>query len=391
MNNNNQTIGFVGGGQLARMIGQEIKKYNLPYDLIVLDPTDKCPANEYSKEQIIGRFDDPIAIEELANKSDILTFEIELADYETLKRLEDQGKEIHPSPETLGIIKDKYTQSKLLEENGLPVPKSKIISNLKTLEKTLESSSLPVMIKKRVGSYDGRGNYLLKNIKQISEVEKNLGSHGLMQQEYIDFSTEVSVIAARNTKGKIATYEVVENIHTDNILRTTLFPALNIPESIRKEAEQLAYESLDILSGAGVFGIEMFLDKKNNLYINEISPRVHNSGHHTIESCETSQFIQHILAITGQNLGSTKKKVNYAVMENIIETGPMNSFYTEGTKENDYSKNIGIHLYGKHSLGSTPRKMGHLTVTSSNENGSQEQLMQYAKDIRKNIVFTKNE
>ena len=379
-----KTIGFVGGGQLCRMVGENIQSKNLSFELIALDPTSECPAYPFLSEQIVGGFKDENKIRELAKKSDILTYEIELANSNILDELQ-KIKPVHPSPKTLKIIQDKYIQSSFLRENNIPVPDFIKVDNKRDLMEAVHIFGLPLMIKARIDSYDGRGNFVLNEEKQIGDVTEIFKQRDLMAQRYIHYDTEVSVIAARNINGEVSTFPVGENIHDKdyNILRTTIVPA-RIKSSLEIKAKQIAERSMDALKGAGVFGIEMFV-KDEDILINEIAPRVHNSGHYTIEACKTSQFEQHLRAISGMNLGDSSLN-SIAVMHNIIGEKDYNGRYEisylgkeiKGVCE--IEEGVYAHNYGKHEV-KPYRKIGHITLLGMHKE-TMEELMVRASSIR---------
>lgn len=386
-----KTIGVVGGGQLCLMMGEAIEKNSLPFRLIALDPTENCPAYPFLDEQLVGDFKEERLIRELADTSDIVTYEIELAGSNILQELETGGKIIHPSPQTLRIIQDKYTQFNFLRKNGIPVPYSREIKNSRDgLIEALNFFGMPVMIKARRDSYDGRGNFLLEEESQIEEALSQFNDRDLMAQRYVNFVKEISVIAVRSTTGKIQTYPVGENEHGKdyNILLTTIIPA-RINSSIEQKARNIAANTLNVLEGAGVFGIEMFVTE-NDVLINEIAPRVHNSGHYTIEACKTSQFENHLRAISGMDLGDTSL-LRSTVMHNIIGEvgyeGPCQIIYDgkviEGTKE--INSGIYIHNYGKSAR--PWRKLGHLTIVG--KDGENLDELQYRSSSIKNLIKIK--
>ena len=379
-----KTIGFVGGGQLCRMVGENIQSKNLSFELIALDPTSECPAYPFLSEQIVGGFKDENKIRELAKKSDILTYEIELANSNILDELQ-KIKPVHPSPKTLKIIQDKYIQSSFLRENNIPVPDFIKVDNKRDLMEAVHIFGLPLMVKARIDSYDGRGNFVLNEEKQIGDVTEIFKQRDLMAQRYIHYDTEVSVIAARNINGEVSTFPVGENIHDKdyNILRTTIVPA-RIKSSLEIKAKQIAEMSMDALKGAGVFGIEMFV-KDEDILINEIAPRVHNAGHYTIEACKTSQFEQHLRAISGMNLGDSSLN-SIAVMHNIIGEKDYNGRYEisylgkeiKGVCE--IEEGVYAHNYGKHEV-KPYRKIGHITLLGMHKE-TMEELMVRASSIR---------
>ena len=289
-----QVLGIIGGGQLGMMLTEAAKK--MPEhisDVIVLDPTPNCSAVQVGAKQIVADFKDEQAILELAEKADIVTYEIESGNSEVLKLAESKTT-INPSPETLRIIQDKFLQKSFLSKNNIPVTDFVEIKSLDDLKEKIKQFGYPALLKARRDAYDGRGNYKIKSESDLETAYNNFPAKSLMLEKFVDFKMEVSVIAARNTKGQIATYPVVENIHENNILRVTIAPA-RVSDTIAKQAEKIAHDTMDVLHGAGVFGIEMFVTKDDKVLINEIAPRVHNSGHHTLQSSKTSQFEQHHL------------------------------------------------------------------------------------------------
>ena len=248
------------------------------------------------------------------------------------------------------------------------------------LEEKINEFGLPVLLKTRRDAYDGRGNFKINSSEHISEGLKIFEGKSLMLEEFIDFKMEVSVIAARSTTGEIQTYPLVENIHEDNILRTTIAPA-RISDEISKKAEEIAHKTMEVLHGAGVFGIEMFVTNDDQLLINEIAPRVHNSGHHTLQSSKTSQFEQHLRAILGMELGSTKL-LHPTIMYNILGPTDFTGKYKipSTTITNSFLK-----MYGK--LESKPkRKIGHVNLVDA-DNLGMENLLEKLTDLKKNIMI----
>ena len=373
-------LGIIGGGQLGMMLTEAAK--NMPLDIskvIVLDPTKNCPAAKVGAEQIVADFKDESSIRELADRSDIITYEIESGDSIVLKKLESKCQ-INPSPETLFIIQDKLSQKNFLKENNIPVGKFSEITFRSELEAKIEEFGLPILLKTRRDAYDGRGNFKITSVEQISDALNLFEGRSLMVEEFVDFKMEVSVIAARNTVGEIKTYPVVENIHEDNILKMTIAPA-RINTEISKNAEEIAHKTMEVLHGAGVFGIEMFVTQDDQILINEIAPRVHNSGHHTLQSSKTSQFEQHLRAILGLNLGSTEL-LHPAIMYNIL--GPKNFKGVYKMPIIDFD-NAFLKMYGK--LESKPkRKIGHVNLVDQDEIGIEKLLVNMGK-LQENIII----
>lgn len=350
-------IGIVGGGQLGRMLTFEAKK--MGFYVTVLDPTPHSPAGQVADKQIIGSFKNKKSITKLAKDSDFLTFEIELANSEILDQLSRQGLIVNPSGQTLRIIKDKLNQKKFLQKHHLSTPEFIPVKTPEDILAAAKKFDYPIILKARTDAYDGRGNALIRNSADVLPALEKLKNRKLYVEKFIPFTKELSVIVARNLKGEIVTYPVVETIQQNNICHLVLAPA-PIDVKIQNQARKLAYQVIDCLKGAGVFAIEMFLDKNNQVLVNEIAPRVHNSGHFSIEACYTSQFEQHIRAITGLPLGQTDMKVPAAVMINILgdRLGPAQ---LEGLDSALVIPGVSVHIYGKNET-KPERKMGHITV-----------------------------
>ena len=349
-------LGIIGGGQLGMMITEAAKK--MPEHIskvIVLDPVKNCSASQVGAEQIIADFKDKNAIIELAKRSDIITYEIESGDSEILKIVE-KDAEINPSPETLKIIQDKFLQKSFLLQNDIPVPEFIQVEFISDLEQGLRKFGYPSILKARRDAYDGRGNFKIDSPKQIQTAFDYFKEKKLMLEKFVPFKMEVSVIVARNTKGQIKTFPLVENIHEDNILRETIAPA-RISEEIAKTAEEIAKNTMNVLKGAGIFGIEMFVTENDEIVINEIAPRVHNSGHHTLQSSATSQFEQHLRAILGLDLGNTDL-LHPTIMHNIL--GPKN-FEGEYKPIEISEQNVFLKMYGK-KISKPSRKLGHFNL-----------------------------
>jgi len=354
-------LGIIGGGQLGMMIAEAAKK--MPKEIskiIVVDPTENCPAAQVGAEQIVADFKDKDAIVDLANKSDIITYEIESGDSNVLKYVEKYA-EINPSPETLRIIQDKFLQKSFLQENNIPVPEFIEINEIDEVRKGLEKFGYPALLKARRDAYDGRGNYKIDSEDQIQKAFDYFKGQKLMLEKFVPFKMEVSVIAARNTKGQIKTFPLVENIHEENILRETIAPA-RVSSQVTEKAEKIASQTMDVLKGAGVFGIEMFVTQDDQIVINEIAPRVHNSGHHTLQSSETSQFEQHLRAILGLELGSTKL-LHHTIMYNILGTKTFEGEYKPLVIPDE---NLFLKMYGK-KISKPMRKLGHFNLISTND------------------------
>jgi len=374
-----KVLGIIGGGQLGMMITEAAQNLEEVSKIIVLDPTENCPAAKVGAEQIVADFKDEDAIKKLSELSDIITYEIESGNSDVLKKLE-VHTEINPSPDTLRIIQDKLLQKQFLKEHNIAVAEFVKIENKNELIDVIDKMGLPVLLKTRRDAYDGRGNYKINSKSEIDDALDLFTGKTLMVEKFIKFEKEVSVIAARNTKGEIATYPVVENIHENNILRTTIAPG-RVSEKIKKQAEKIAEKTMEVLHGAGVFGIEMFVTPDDEILINEIAPRVHNSGHHTLQSCDTSQFEQHLRAILGMELGNSTIK-SPTIMYNILGPKTFKGEYNVLFKKED---NVYLKMYGK--LESKPqRKIGHINIVDV-ENKGMDELFNQLEDLKRNLVI----
>jgi len=373
-------LGIIGGGQLGMMITEAAKNLSEHIsEITVLDPTENCPAAQAGAKQIVGDFKDEIAILKLAEQSDIITYEIESGNTDVLSKLK---AEIEPSPSTLGIIQDKLSQKTFLSENELPVSQFYEITSLDNLCEKIKDLGLPVLLKSRRDAYDGRGNFKITSPDEVEKAYQHFDGKSLMVEKFVNFKMEVSVIAARNTKGDIVTYPLVENIHENNILKMTIAPA-RTSDDVISNAGDIAKKTMKVLKGAGVFGVEMFIDQDDKILINEIAPRVHNSGHHTLQSCKTSQFEQHLRAILGLELESTDL-IHKTVMCNIL--GP-DGF--EGKYKPVELKKDGVYLkmYGK-DISKPQRKIGHFNVVDLSDSKDASELLKMADEIKNSILVT---
>ena len=371
-------LGIIGGGQLGMMLTEAAKK--MPEHIskvIVLDPNQNCSASLVGAEQIIADFKDRDAIVDLSKKVDIITYEIESGDSDVLKSVESNA-EINPSPETLKTIQDKFLQKTFLQNNHIPVPEFIKIENIEEVKIGLKKFGYPALLKARRDAYDGKGNFKIDSENEIQEAYDYFKGQKLMLEKFVPFKMEVSVIASRNTKGEIKIFPLVENIHEKNILRETIAPARTSID-VSKKAEKIASDTMNVLKGAGVFGIEMFVTQNDEIVINEIAPRVHNSGHHTLQSSKTSQFEQHLRAILGLDLGNTELVYN-TIMYNILGNS---DFQGEYKKMIVTEKNIFLKMYEK-KISKPLRKLGHLNIIGM-DNQTIDQLLDELSKIKDSV------
>jgi 5-(carboxyamino)imidazole ribonucleotide synthase len=371
-----QRLGIVGGGQLGRMLTSSAKQ--LGFDVTVIDPTPNSPAGQMADRQITAAYDDAAAIRQLAGQVDFITFEIESAGAKTLEELAAGGAVINPAPQTLAIIKDKLEQKRWLQAAGIPVAEFAAVQTAADVRSAGEAAGYPLLLKARHGAYDGRGNAVIKSADGIAAAMQRLAGRELYLEHHVPFTKELAVIVARSLAGDTAVYPVVETIHRNNICHQVYAPA-RVAAEVTKQAEQLAAQVAAQLEGAGVFAIEMFVTDDGAVLVNEIAPRVHNSGHLTIEANLTSQFEQQVRAVTGLPLGSTKAKVPAAVMVNILgeRSGPVQ---LEGLDRALAIPGVSVHIYGKAET-RPERKMGHLTAVADTIDTAADSAQRARKEI----------
>ncbi|MGI5858955.1 MAG: 5-(carboxyamino)imidazole ribonucleotide synthase [Tepidanaerobacteraceae bacterium] len=367
-------IGILGGGQLGKMLAQEAKKLN--FAVTVLDPTPECPAYSLVDRQIVAGFYDEDKIHELVVTSDITTFEIEHINTRILKELHAKGHNIYPSPQVLEVIQDKSKQKRMLDDYDIPTARWALVKS--DISGAVSEFGMPAVQKACKGGYDGRGVFVIEKPEDIAEA---LQCDSFLE-ELIPVEKELAVMVARSTKGEIKCYPVVEMTFDQraNICDDTVAPA-RIEESVKKRAEDLAIRCVKALDGVGIFGIEMFLTDDKKVLVNEIAPRPHNSGHYTIEACVTSQFEQHLRAITGLPLGSTELMLP-AVMVNLLGAeGHQGKPYFEGVDDILSIPGVSLHIYGKKETKSF-RKMGHVTIVDKNLDSALNKADTVKKTIR---------
>lgn len=357
MNKSIKTIGIVGGGQLGRMLTQSAQK--LGFEVVVLEAEENCPAAQVGATQIVGELYDKGSLQKLADAVDVITVEIEHFDTSALAEIEAAGNTVHPKPSTVQLIQDKFKQKEFLAQEGVPIADFVSVKDLEQATQTLATFGGSMMLKSRTGAYDGRGNAMVHNSVDLLDAMQGFGSTPLYAEKLIDFERELAVMVARSASGEVVTFPVTETIHERNICVETITPA-QIKSEVSELAEQVAKNAVDHLEGAGMFGVEMFVDKSGQVIVNEIVPRVHNSGHYSMDACETGQFEQHIRAITGMELGSTNLLKPAASMINILGERDGETLNT-GIEEASSMPNVFVHTYGK-SPTKVDRKMGHINV-----------------------------
>ncbi|MFB6157347.1 MAG: 5-(carboxyamino)imidazole ribonucleotide synthase [Haloferacaceae archaeon] len=370
------TLGVVGGGQLGRMLSEAAAP--LGVDVVVLDPTPDCPAARVC-EHVVGDFDDPEAVRQLAAMSDLLTYEIELADPDLLA---DVDAPVQPHPDTLRLIGDKLRQNEAYADAGIPTPPFRRVDDAADLAAAVEEFG-EVMLKARSGGYDGRGNAPVGPGDDFEAALAEVGAAdgGAMAEAFVEFERELAVVGVVGD-GETAAFPVTETVHREEILRETVVPA-RADDAVRARARDVAADVLDLLEGRGVYGIELFETPEGEVLVNEVAPRPHNSGHWTIEGAVASQFEQHARAVLGWPLGATERRgatVTANVLGDVDEPRPARLRGVERVLADDAH----LHWYGKREARPL-RKMGHLTVVG--DDAERAGLVDRARDLRDRLTF----
>ncbi len=345
-------IGVLGGGQLGRMLIQEAINLNL--HIHIMDPDQNAPCASIAQTFTCAAITDFDAVMEFGKDKNLITVEIENVNIEALEMLEKSGVQVYPQPHVLKIIKDKGTQKQFYKKNGIPTSPFVIFDSAQELMNA--SIELPVVQKLRTGGYDGKGVQILKDAKSSFDAPHLI-------ENLIDFEKEISIIVARNDKGQISTFPSVEcEFNPEAHLVEFLFSPAEISQEIEKKAKEIAADLIEKIDMVGILAVEMFLTKSGDILVNEIAPRPHNSGHHTIECCETSQFAQHLRAILSLPLGSTALIQPGAMINLLGEKGHTGTAIYGGLSDLLDHDNVFPHLYGKEQT-KPFRKMGHITIT----------------------------
>lgn len=364
-------VGVIGGGQLAWMMAGAADK--LGVDLVIQTPQQSDPAVSIATQTIFAPIDDAAATAQLAYRCDVITFENEFINLEALRSLAQQGVCFCPSLEALAPLLDKYNQRCYFQEIGLPQPNFRTIEggNIEPQESSLDLSELefPLVLKARRHGYDGQGTFIIKNRESLQETWQKLNYAPVLIEEFIPFERELAVIAARSIMGEVVVYPVVETQQKEQVCRRVFVPAALSLEVV-EEINAIAHSLLTSLQVVGVFGIELFLTPNGKVLVNEVSPRTHNSGHYTLDACQTSQFEQQLRAVTGLPLGSPSLTNAGAVMVNLLGYESNVSDYRQ--KRLQLAKLPGAFVYWYGKTQSHPgRKLGHVTVLCDSQEPSE--------------------
>jgi 5-(carboxyamino)imidazole ribonucleotide synthase len=359
---NKAFIGIIGGGQLARMSTQAAQQ--MGFAVAILDPDPDCPAAQVTPHIVVGRIDDPAALKALARHCEIITLENEWVKPEHLRMLEEMGVSVYPSAQTVGLIGDKFDQRDHFARVGLPVPEARPIAGQAEARSLAGEWGYPMVLKARLGGYDGYGVRIVRSEEEWASKFTEGTAGAWYAERFVPFAGELAVMVAHNRAGATSVYPVVESAQTSDGHRCdwVMAPAANIGEEARIQAAHVAVEAVRSIEGVGIFGIELFHTADGGILINEIAPRPHNSGHYTMDCCATSQFAQHIRAVTGLTLGPTHLLSGGAAMANLLgqrnEDVDLRSNLSEALAAVPGAK---VHWYGKRDA-RKGRKMGHINV-----------------------------
>lgn len=358
-----QTIGIIGGGQLGRMMALAAKEAG--FKIAVLEPTMDSPCGQVADIRIVAPYDDEAALEELAEVSDVITYEFENIDYDGLKRLT-QMAYVPQGAELVRITQNRVTEKEAIVKAGCPVAPYIVANTYEELVASIDKISYPCIVKTARGGYDGKGQQLLNSAADLPLVEGLFAHSQCIAEGFVPFVKEVSVIVQRNGDGELYCQPVGENIHVHHILHETIVPA-RIEKMTAQSAEQEAIKIADYLNLVGTLAVEMFVLENGDIIINELAPRPHNSGHYSIEACNISQFHQHIRAICGWPL---RKPQLWApsIMVNVLGQHVM-PLSNSIAKYPEWS----LHLYGK-AEAKVNRKMGHVTIMTKDLEATLQQI-----------------
>ena len=354
------TLGIIGGGQLAKMTAQAAAQFGC--EVVILERQPEFPAGSLATQTLLGDWDDPDSLLELAALVDVVTLENEFVDADALVVLEQQGHTLWPSSTTMRLIQDKFVQKQTLASAGLPVPGMRAVVRIADVATTAAEWGFPFLLKARRNAYDGKGNATLRSLSDIETAWEKLGGHRgnlLFAEQFCPFIKELAVIVTRGVSGEVTTYPVVETVQHNHVCQIVRAPAPVSPE-ITERAAELARRAVAAVEAVGSFGVEMFLLNDGEILVNELAPRVHNSGHYTIEACVCSQFENHVRAVLGWPLGSPALRAPAAVMVNLLASAD-GAGTPQGLTEALRVPGAHVHIYGKARSGKG-RKMGHVTA-----------------------------
>ncbi len=378
-------IGIIGGGQLAWMMAQAAQ--SLPIDVIVQAAHPTEPAATVSPQVIYGAVQDAAATAQLAQIADVITFENEFVDLVALNCLAAEGTIFYPSLATLALTVDKLSQRQHFYDHGIPTPQFWAVDHWEQVLQVISAQKFPLVLKTRRHGYDGNGTWVIRDLENLEKIWQQLvkvpdsGSQitranalqaNVLLEAFIPFERELAIIAARNQQGEIALYPVTETVQVNQVCRRTITPA-PVNSAIQTQVRTIATQLLESLAFVGILGIEFFLTPSGQVLVNEIAPRTHNSGHYTIEGCDTSQFSQILRIVAGLPMGETPMQTPVAAMVNLLVTIDGDTDYSAqrqaiaALNQSEHPSQLGIHIhwYGKNQS-RRGRKLGHVTILADN-------------------------
>jgi 5-(carboxyamino)imidazole ribonucleotide synthase len=377
-------LGIIGGGQLARMT--TIAAQQLGCDVVVLENNPLSPAATFASRSLIGDWTTAEALFKLAAQVDVITLENEFVDAALLAELERAGHPVWPGSRTLALVQDKFTQKQALQAAGLPIPRMLAIHDRAALAAAIAELGLPLVLKARRNAYDGKGNATIRQPAEADAAWERLGGNlgnPLYAEEFCEFTAELAVIITRGRNGETAIYPVVETVQQNHICHLVRAPAPIGPE-LADQVTGVARRAIEAVHAVGSFGVELFLTRTGAVVVNELAPRVHNSGHYTIEACACSQFENHVRAVLGLPLGSTRMTAPAAAMVNLLGTSRAPG-RAGGLAAALAVPGAHVHLYGK-AMSGEGRKMGHVTALGDTPAQAAETALKCAEKIRFGIT-----
>ena len=373
------TLGIIGGGQLAKMLAQSASQFGC--DIVILERKEGSPAANLAAHTIIGDWDNPDSLLKLGALANVITLENEFVDADSLAGLERAGHSLWPASQTVRVVQDKLTQKRALADAGLPVPRFEPAPDKASVVDAAKKFGWPLLLKKRRNGYDGKGNFTVRSAAEIDEAwtQLNGDANALYVEEFCPFTFELAMMITRGREGETAGYPVVETVQRDHICHLVKAPA-SIPVAMASRAADIARKAVETVGCVGTMGVEMFLARDGNILINELAPRVHNSGHYTIEGCVCSQFENHVRAVMGWPLGSPAMRAPAAAMVNLLGAGK-GTGTPHGLAEALSIPGAHPHIYGK-AFSAPGRKMGHITALGQNVDEAQATAQRAASLIR---------
>ncbi|MCE5089364.1 5-(carboxyamino)imidazole ribonucleotide synthase [Staphylococcus devriesei] len=357
------TVGIIGGGQLGKMMAQSAQK--MGFKVICLDPNPDSPCRPLANTFIVANYDDEHALQELGEKSDVITYEFENISATQLEHLTQQYN-IPQGYQAIQLLQDRLTEKQTLEQAGSKIVPFLSVQHEDDLNQAIHQLGYPFIIKTRFGGYDGKGQILVKDETFIEEAKELITHQECVAERYLDIDKEVSLTVTIGNHNQITYFPLQENEHRNQILFKTIVPARSDKE---REAREEVNKIIEKVHFVGTFTVEFFIDKANHLFVNEIAPRPHNSGHYSIEACDYSQFDTHILAVTGQALPHSIEILKPAVMMNLLGRD-LDLLEEEFGNHPEWH----VHIYGKPER-KPDRKMGHMTILTNDVNATEDEML----------------